>query len=165
MISKTFSLLFRKIFPIAYARWIGVTVGPGCRLIDVRFSSEPYLIKLGSHVSATSVRFETHDGGVWVMREEHPEIDIVGPITVGNNVFIGYGTIILPGITIGDNVVIGAGSVVTKNIPSNVLVVGVPATIIKSIEDYKLTSAKLGHSTKLMSAAQKKRYYTKLFAD
>jgi len=57
-------------------------------------------------------------------------------------------------------VVIGAGSVVTKNIPSNVLVVGVPATIIKSIEDYKLTSAKLGHSTKLMSAAQKKRYYT-----
>ncbi|MFT6085175.1 MAG: acetyltransferase-like isoleucine patch superfamily enzyme [Glaciecola sp.] len=165
MISKTFNFIFRKLFPISYARWIGVSMGPGCRLIDVHFSSEPYLIKLGSHVSATGVRFETHDGGVWVMREEYPEIDIVGPITIGNNVFIGYGVIILPGITIGDNVVIGAGSVVSKNIPSNVVVVGVPARIIKSIEDYKVKATEYGHQTKQMSPAQKKRYYAKLYTE
>lgn len=40
------------------------------------------------------------------------------PITIGNNVWIGAGAIILPGVTIGNNVVIGAGSVVTKNIPA-----------------------------------------------
>jgi acetyltransferase-like isoleucine patch superfamily enzyme len=98
------------------------------------------------------------------MQEDYPEIDIIGPITIGNNVFIGYGTLTLPGITIGDNVVIGAGSVVSKDIPSHVLVVAVPARIIKPIEDYKLKAAECGHNTKQMSAPQKKRYYAALFA-
>ena len=48
------------------------------------------------------------------------------PITIGNNVWIGAGAIILPGVTIGNNVVIGAGSVVTKNIPAYSLAVGNP---------------------------------------
>ncbi|MEG0977597.1 MAG: sugar O-acetyltransferase, partial [Bacilli bacterium] len=48
------------------------------------------------------------------------------PVTIGNNVWIGGGTIILPGITIGDNVVIGAGSVVTNNIPNNSIAFGNP---------------------------------------
>lgn len=43
----------------------------------------------------------------------------VAPVKIGNNVFIGAGTIVLPGNIIGDNVIIGAGSVVTKNIPSD----------------------------------------------
>ena len=42
----------------------------------------------------------------------------VGRVTIGNEVFVGRGTIILPNVTIGDRVVIGAGSVVTKDIPS-----------------------------------------------
>jgi acetyltransferase-like isoleucine patch superfamily enzyme len=84
-----------------------------------RFSSEPYLITLGDRVSATRVRFETHDGGVWVARSAHPQIDMVKPIVVGSNVFLGYGAIIMPGVTIGDNVVIGAGAVVTRDIPAN----------------------------------------------
>lgn len=48
------------------------------------------------------------------------------PITIGNNVWIGAGAIILPGVTIGNNVVIGAGSVVTKNIPAYSLAVRKP---------------------------------------
>ena len=60
---RIFKLLFRKIFPQQYARFIGVTIGKNCRLLNVSFSTEPYLIKIGNHVSATSVRFETHDGG------------------------------------------------------------------------------------------------------
>jgi co-chaperonin GroES (HSP10) len=91
--------------------------GQGCRLLDVDFSSEPYLITLGDRVSATRVRFETHDGGVWVARSAHPQIDMVKPIVVGSNVFLGYGAIIMPGVTIGDNVVIGAGAVVTRASP------------------------------------------------
>ena len=77
MIRKLYEYYYRKQHPIQYAKKIGVNIGKNCRLIDVSFSSEPYLITLGDHVSATSVRFETHDGGVWVFREEYPEIDKV----------------------------------------------------------------------------------------
>jgi len=59
-------------------------------------------------------------------------------ITIGDNVFIGVNAVILPGITIGNNVVIGAGSIVTKNINDNSVVVGNPARVISSIEEYKL---------------------------
>lgn len=55
------------------------------------------------------------------------------PITIGDNVWLGGGTIVLPGVTIGENTVIGAGSVVTKNIPANVVAVGNPAKVIKQI--------------------------------
>lgn len=55
------------------------------------------------------------------------------PITIGNNVWIGGNTIILPGITIGDNTTIGAGSVVTKNIPPNTVAVGNPCKVIKEL--------------------------------
>lgn len=53
------------------------------------------------------------------------------PIIIGNNVFIGYGAIILKGVTIGNNSVIGANSVVTKNIPENVIAGGNPCKVIK----------------------------------
>ena len=55
------------------------------------------------------------------------------PVTIGNNVWIGGGTVILPGVTIGDNTVIGAGSVVTKTIPSNVVACGNPCTVKKCL--------------------------------
>jgi acetyltransferase-like isoleucine patch superfamily enzyme len=67
-------------------------------------------------------------------------MNVYGRIRVGNNVFIGVHTIILPGVSIGDNVVIGAGSVVNKDIPDNVVAAGVPAKIIKNIEEYKNSS-------------------------
>lgn len=56
------------------------------------------------------------------------------PVNIGNNVWIGGGSIINPGVTIGDNVVIASGSVVTKDVPDNVVVGGNPAKIIKQIE-------------------------------
>ena len=55
------------------------------------------------------------------------------PVTVGKNVWIGSNSTICPGVTIGDNAVIGAGSVVTKDVPENMVAVGVPAKVIKSI--------------------------------
>lgn len=68
----------------------------------------------------------------------HPERkgnwEIIAPITIGNDVWIGAGAILLPGITIGDGATIGAGSVVTDNIPSNVLAVGNPCKVIRTIE-------------------------------
>ena len=60
------------------------------------------------------------------------------PITIGDNVWIGGSTVILPGVTIGNNVVIGAGSVVSKDIPDNKIAVGNPCRVIREItEDRK----------------------------
>lgn len=61
------------------------------------------------------------------------------PIKIGNRVWIGAGSIILPGVTIGDNSVIGAGSVVTKNVPSGVVAVGNPCRVMREISrrDYE----------------------------
>ncbi|MDN6639683.1 MAG: chorismate mutase [Tetragenococcus sp.] len=56
------------------------------------------------------------------------------PITIGNDVWIGGGSIIVPGVTLGNNVVVGAGSVVTKSFPDNVVIAGNPAAVIKTIE-------------------------------
>lgn len=57
------------------------------------------------------------------------------PINVGNEVWIGGNSVILPGVTIGDNSVVGAGSVVTKDVPADVVVAGNPARIIKRITE------------------------------
>lgn len=57
------------------------------------------------------------------------------PITIGNRVWIGGGSIILSGVTIGDDSVIGAGSVVTKDIPSGVVAAGNPCRVIRKITD------------------------------
>ncbi|MDV5169161.1 acyltransferase [Photobacterium rosenbergii] len=64
----------------------------------------------------------------------HPdELDNVNakPVTIGNDVWIGYGCIVLPGVSIGDDAVIGAGSVVTKDIPANCMAAGNPCTVKK----------------------------------
>lgn len=57
------------------------------------------------------------------------------PVTIGNDVWIGGNCTILPGVTIGNNVVVAAGAVVTKDVPDNCVVAGVPARIIKRIEN------------------------------
>jgi acetyltransferase-like isoleucine patch superfamily enzyme len=123
-----------------YRKYLDVKIGENVRFTGKRisFGSEPYLVEIGNNVTITSgVIFETHDGGVGVFRKEFPNINIFGKIKIGNNVFIGHRVIIMPGIIVGDNVVIGAGSIVTKDVPNNVVIAGVPAKTIKSIEDYK----------------------------
>lgn len=147
----------RRRDPSTWARSLGVTVGDGCRLIDVTFSSEPYLVKIGDHVSATRAHFETHDGGVWIFRQDEPSIDVVKPITIGSNVYIGLGAIILPGVNIGDNVVIGAGAVVSKSVPCDSVAVGVPARVIKSTVDYRAGIGNADLGTKGLSSQDKRR--------
>lgn len=61
-------------------------------------------------------------------------IQTAQPITIGNNVWLGGGVIILPGVTIGDGAVIGAGSVVTKDVPPNVFACGNPCVIKKKLK-------------------------------
>jgi maltose O-acetyltransferase len=55
------------------------------------------------------------------------------PITIGSNVWLGGGVIVLPGVTIGENTVVGAGSVVTRDLPDDVVAMGNPARIARSL--------------------------------
>ena len=54
------------------------------------------------------------------------------PITIGNNVWLGGGVIVLPGVTIGENTVVGAGAVVAKSLPAGIVAVGNPARVIRA---------------------------------
>lgn len=67
--------------------------------------------------------------------ERNSGLEIGRPVTIGNDVWVGGNTTILPGVIIGDRAVIGAGSVVTKDVPADSVVVGNPARVIKKIQN------------------------------
>jgi hypothetical protein len=107
-------------------------------LLITTLGSEPYLVSIGDETLVSGgVRFLTHDAGTWVFRREHPEAGRFGRITVGSRVFIGAQAMILAGVTIGDRSIVGAGAVVTRDVPSEVVVAGVPARVVNSLEDYE----------------------------
>jgi maltose O-acetyltransferase len=92
-------------------------------------------ITIGDHVTiAQFVSILDHDHDYFYLDGNlNLENYNTSPIAIGNNVLISDKVTICKGVTIGDNVIIGANSVVTKNIPSNCIVAGIPARIIKPI--------------------------------
>ncbi|WP_246060646.1 acyltransferase [Nocardioides dongxiaopingii] len=146
---------------VLFIRSLGVTVGDGCNFLGANratFGSEPYLVSFGDRVEVTSgVKFITHDGGVWVFRKEYPDLEVFGPITVGDNVMIGTNAIIMPGVTIGSNSVIGAGSVVTRDVPSNAVVAGTPAKFVRSVDQYRDGALAKGTHFRGLDPEEKKR--------
>jgi acetyltransferase-like isoleucine patch superfamily enzyme len=126
-------------FTIAeHYRSIGMSVGEHCRLISVEIGPEPYLIRIGNHVTvAGGAALLTHDGGAWIFTDEIPSLQKFGMIDIRDNCFIGTRAIILPGVSIGPNSVVAAGAVVSKDVPPNTVVGGCPAKIICSTEEYK----------------------------
>lgn len=166
---KLFLRLMKKNLSEDKIGKLGVQVGNECRFLSVdksKFESEPYLIQIGNHVTITcGVKFATHDGGVWIFRKVYPEIDNFHRIFIGNNVFIGINSIILPGVTIGNNVVVGAGSVVTKDVPDNVIIGGNPAKKIKSIEEYETKVLENADYTKKLNYNEKKIYLLNKFKE
>ena len=61
------------------------------------------------------------------------KLEAARPITIGDNVWLGGGVIVLPGVTIGENTVVGAGAVVTKDLPANVVALGNPARVVRPL--------------------------------
>lgn len=99
----------------------------GCVILDVN------KVQIGDNVLlAPNVQIYTAAHPINPM-ERLTGREFARPIVIGNNVWIGGGTIICPGVRIGDNVTIGAGSVVTKDIPDNVVAVGNPCKVIRKL--------------------------------
>ena len=149
---KIYSTIIGKINPVKFAKKIGVNF-PDKQLHvygKTSWGTEPWIITLGKNVHITEgVKFITHDGGTLLFRNQVPDLEITKPITIGDDVYIGNNVILLPGVTIGNKVIIGAGAIVTKDIPDNSVAVGVPARVIKTVDEYfekiQRESLHLGH--------------------
>ena len=137
------------------------SIGKNCRLRNNNYGSEPYLISIGNHVSAINVDFLTHDGAVWLWREENPKIDLLRPIKIESNIFIGHKSIILPGTYIESNVIIGAGSIIKGRIPGNTVYAGSPAKPICSIQEYYKKNENYFQDLKLMDFREKENFINK----
>jgi acetyltransferase-like isoleucine patch superfamily enzyme len=151
ILAKPFTELYSRIRPVQYARKIGVTVGKNPHFYGkVFWGTEPWLITIGDDVHITAdCKFINHDGGTLIFRKEIPDLEITKPIVVGNNVYIGRESMILPGVRIGNNVVIGARSLVTRDIPDHSVAAGHPARVIRTTDEYlaklQRESLHLGH--------------------
>lgn len=139
------------------ARHAGVHLGDGNFIASHFWGTEPYLIKIGSNCGITKgVKMFTH-GGARVARKKRPQFDIFGKVNIGDYVYIGTNSLIMPGVTIGDNVLVAAGSVVTKSVPSNVVVGGNPAKYICSVDEYVSRNIQYNTNSKGMSGDEKKK--------
>ena len=95
--------------------------------------SHCWLIEIGDDVTlAPHVHILAHDASTKI----HLGYTKIARVKIGDKVFIGAGSVVLPGVTIGDNVIIGAGSVVSHDIPSGTVAVGNPARVICSLQEY-----------------------------
>ena len=154
-----------KIDPVGYAKRMGVRMqGKVFFYVIPNLGTEPWLITLSDNVHITkNVEFITHDGGVLILRKEVPDLELTKPITVGNDVYIGINTIILPGVNIGNRCIIAAGAVVCDDVPDNSVYGGIPAQYIKSVDEYfekaKENSLHLGNLSAVKKAKKLKEIY------
>lgn len=93
----------------------------------------PEFVEIGANfISAPGSIILGHDASLLLFTKKYR----IQKTIIGNNVFLGANSVVLPGVIIGDNVIVGAGSVVTKNIASNSVVAGNPARVMCSVVDY-----------------------------
>lgn len=139
-LKSLYKAYLRRRKPIKYAKLTGVNFKDPSKVRiygSVDWGSEPWIISIGNNVYITEgSKFITHDGGVLLFRDRVPDLEITKPISIGDNVYLGNNVTILPGVHIGNNVVIGAGAIVTKDIPDNTVAAGIPARVIKPIDEY-----------------------------
>lgn len=106
----------------------GLGMNLGCYIQAKNGINIGHNLRMGPNVGLISANHDLDDYDSWIKTT---------PITIGDNVWIGMNSVVLPGITIGDNVVIAANSVVTKDIPSNSIAAGSPCKVIKEKPPYK----------------------------
>ncbi|MCR8899001.1 acyltransferase [Gordonia sp. GONU] len=143
--------------PEGAARRAGCVIGNDVRLYSRIENNEPWLVEIGDRVTVSSgVRFVTHDGSGWLCRDEEGRRYRIARIRIGSDVFIGLGTILMPGVSIGNQCIVGSGSVVTRSVPDGYVVAGNPARKIGTFADF-MTKAESWPSAADLTAGGKTR--------
>lgn len=152
-----------KLYPLEIqAKKAGVKIGVNNAIHSHFWSSEPYLISIGSNCAITyGVKIFTH-GGARVARGIQPKFDIFGKVVIGDNTYIGTNSLIMPGVTIGNNVLVAAGSVVTHSVPDNVVIGGNPARILCTVAEYYQRNLPYNTNTKGLNFEEKKKVLSAL---
>lgn len=112
-------------------------INMNCTLLDTGNITIGHHTLIGPDVKIYTATHPIHAKERFFM-DEHGDPAIrtrTAPVTIGNHVWIGGGTVILPGVTIGDGAVIGAGSVVKDSVPAGMLACGNPCTVKKELEN------------------------------
>lgn len=91
-------------------------------------------------------------------------MDRIAPFKVGNNTYIGMGAYIMQGVTIGDNCIIGAKALVSHDVPNNSVAVGMPARVIKNLDEYykSAQSKNQFYPTAGLSKDEKRNYFNSI---
>jgi acetyltransferase-like isoleucine patch superfamily enzyme len=111
-------------------------IGEHCNILPTTNFTDPAYVKLGNNVHFSNCTLIGHDGSVAMLNRAYGvTLDAVGKIDIRDNVFIGYGAIVLPNVTIGPNAIVAAGAVVTKDVAPGDIVGGNPAKPIAKVED------------------------------
>lgn len=126
------------IFPNLIANGVvgdfdNIAIGRGCILCEGNILTTD--IKLGSFVTVNISCTIGHDTVIGDYVTINPGSNISGNVTLGAEADVGTGSLIIQGKTVGDNAILGAGAVVVRDIPSGCTAVGVPAKIIKGMEN------------------------------
>jgi acetyltransferase-like isoleucine patch superfamily enzyme len=112
-------------------------VGEACSILPSTTFTDPEYVSLGNNVHFSDCTILGHDGSIAMLAQAFDEpFDSVGYVVIHDNVFIGYGAIVMPNCSIGPNAIVAAGSVVTKDVPANTVVGGVPAAVIADFDEH-----------------------------
>lgn len=169
IIRKSFLYVYFKINPVSCSRYMGVIIGENCKIYGNSpnmWRTEPFLITIGDNVFITNgCKFVNHDGSTLILRKKTPSLELTAPINIGNDVYLGVETMIMPGITIHNNVIVGARSIVTKDVEENSVIVGIPARKIKTVDQYHEEIKKrllgIGHLDRDAKEKELKRIFNK----
>lgn len=138
--------------PALMSELIGEPVGEGLRMFLPFYSDFGRNIHIGRNVFINSCCHFQDQGGIYIGDDvlighnvviatidhdldPHDRRNHYAPVSIGNRVWIGSNSTILKGVNISDGAVVGAGSVVTKDVPENSVAVGIPARVIRKIEE------------------------------
>lgn len=122
-----------KLTKVEQCRMRGVKIGENVDLVNAEIDyCFGHLITIGNNVTITNSVVLAHDAST----KKELGYSKIGCVDIGDNVFIGYGCIVLPNVKIGNKVIVGAGTVISKDIPDNVVVVGNPYKVVCTYDEY-----------------------------
>lgn len=132
----------------------GLKIGTNCRLMTKEIPNNLKMLSIGNHCTITSgVVLDTMNNAYRFLCKTDDSYNQT--INIKDNCFIGNNAVIMPGVTINNNTVVAAGAVVFESYPANVVLVGNPAKILCSIDEYIENSKR--KSTNILESEDKKK--------